>query len=158
MSPLPMKARVRRTGSWRPWGRLRRCRRRRSGIPARLVVTLFTILCLANLKYGLLKSLATKPRIWSRRWRRCWGPSTGTPWWRPARAWGPGSRLLVLTVVLLNKMILNMYLCKFDIQSNRMVFSCAVSFESKKKKIPDLSLPPCTVFDGIINKIGLSVF
>ncbi len=25
-----------------------------------------------------------------------------------------------------------------------MIFSCAVSFESKKKKIPDLSLPPCT--------------
>jgi hypothetical protein len=24
-----------------------------------------------------------------------------------------------------------------------MIFSCAVSFESKKKKIPDLSLPPC---------------
>jgi hypothetical protein len=31
------------------------------------------------------------------------------------------------------------------LQSNRMIFSCAVSFESKKKKIPDLSLPPCTV-------------
>jgi hypothetical protein len=29
------------------------------------------------------------------------------------------------------------------LQSNRMIFSCAVSFESKKKKIPDLSLPPC---------------
>ncbi len=28
-------------------------------------------------------------------------------------------------------------------QSNRMIFSCAVSFESEKKKIPDLSLPPC---------------
>jgi hypothetical protein len=25
-----------------------------------------------------------------------------------------------------------------------MIFSGAVSFESKKKKIPDLSLPPCT--------------
>jgi hypothetical protein len=25
-----------------------------------------------------------------------------------------------------------------------MIFSFAVSFESKKKKIPDLSLPPCT--------------
>jgi hypothetical protein len=24
-----------------------------------------------------------------------------------------------------------------------MIFSCAVSFESEKKKIPDLSLPPC---------------
>jgi hypothetical protein len=29
------------------------------------------------------------------------------------------------------------------LRSNRLVFSCAVSFESKKKKIPDLSLPPC---------------
>ncbi len=29
------------------------------------------------------------------------------------------------------------------LQSNRMIFSCAVSFESKKKNIPDLSLPPC---------------
>jgi hypothetical protein len=29
------------------------------------------------------------------------------------------------------------------LQSSRMIFSCAVSFESKKKKIPDLSLPPC---------------
>jgi hypothetical protein len=24
-----------------------------------------------------------------------------------------------------------------------MIFSCVVSFQSKKKKIPDLSLPPC---------------
>jgi hypothetical protein len=24
-----------------------------------------------------------------------------------------------------------------------MIFSCAVSFERGKKKIPDLSLPPC---------------
>jgi hypothetical protein len=29
------------------------------------------------------------------------------------------------------------------LQTNRTIFSCAVSFESKKKKIPDLSLPPC---------------
>ena len=28
-----------------------------------------------------------------------------------------------------------------------MIFSCAVSFESKKKKIPDLSLPPCNLFE-----------
>jgi hypothetical protein len=26
-----------------------------------------------------------------------------------------------------------------------MIFSCVVSFKRKKKKIPDLSLPPCTV-------------
>ncbi len=26
-----------------------------------------------------------------------------------------------------------------------MIINCAVSFESKKKKIPDLSLPPCTI-------------
>ncbi len=140
MAPLPMKARGRRTGSLRPYGHLRRCRRRRFGLPARLIVHFFAILCRANLKYGSLKSLSTKPRIWSRRWRRCWGSSTGTPWWRPARAWGPGSRLLLmLTAVLINKMILDMYLCKFALlQSNRMIFSCAVSFESKKKKIPDL--------------------
>jgi hypothetical protein len=31
----------------------------------------------------------------------------------------------------------------FLLQSNWMIFSCAVSFESKKKKILDLSLPPC---------------
>jgi hypothetical protein len=42
---------------------LRRCGRRRSGLPARLIVTLFDILCGANLKYGSLQSLATKPRI-----------------------------------------------------------------------------------------------
>ncbi len=97
--------------------RLQRCRRR-SGLPARLIATLFAILCGANLKYGSLKSLATKPRIWSRRWRRCWGPSTGTPWWRPACTWGLGSRLLVtLTAVSINKMILDMYLCKFAFTS-----------------------------------------
>ncbi len=28
-----------------------------------------------------------------------------------------------------------------------MIFSCAVSFESKKKKIPDLSLPPCILMN-----------
>ncbi len=145
MAPLLTKARGCRTGSWRPHGRLRRCGRRRSGLPARLIVRFFAILCVANLKYGSLKSLTTKPRIWSRRWRRCWGSSTGTPWWRPARAWGPkSSLLLMLTAVLINKMILDMYLCKLLLlQSNRMIFSCAVSFESKKKNIPDLSLPPC---------------
>ncbi len=30
-----------------------------------------------------------------------------------------------------------------------MIFSCAVSFESKKKKIPDLSLPPCTLCSAL---------
>jgi hypothetical protein len=33
----------------------------------------------------------------------------------------------------------------FLLQSIRMIFSFAVSFESKTKKIPDLSLPPCIV-------------
>ena len=88
------------------------------GHPACLIATLFAILCVANLKNGSLKSLSTKSRIWSRRWRRCWGSSTGTPWWRPARAWGPRSRLLLmLTAVLINKMILDMYICKFAFTS-----------------------------------------
>ncbi len=26
-----------------------------------------------------------------------------------------------------------------------MIFSCVVPFKSKKKKIPDLSLPPCSI-------------
>jgi hypothetical protein len=30
---------------------MRRCRRRRSGLPAHLIVTFFTFLCVANLKY-----------------------------------------------------------------------------------------------------------
>ncbi len=106
------------------------CRRRRSGLPARLLVTLFTFLCVANLKYGSLKSLATKPRILSRRWRRCWGPSTGTPWWRPARAWGPGSRLLLmLTAVLINKLILDLYIYKFvftSINSDDFQLCCVI--------------------------------
>jgi hypothetical protein len=52
----------------------------------------------------------------------------------------------MLTAVLINKMILDMYRTYANLlllQSNRMIFSCAVSFESKKKKIPDLSLLPC---------------
>jgi hypothetical protein len=102
----------------RPYGQLRRCGRSRFGLPARLIVNFFAI-CVANLKYGSLKSLSTKPRIWSRRRRRCWGPSTGTPF----------SICTYANLLLL--------------QSNRMIFSSAVSFERKKKKIPDLSLPPC---------------
>ncbi len=130
MAPLPTKARGRRTYSWRPYGQLRRCRRRRSGLPARLIVTFFAILCGANLKYWSLKNLATKPRIWSRRWRRYWGPSTGTPWLRPARACGPGSRpLLTLMAVLINKMILDIYLCKFaftSIKSDDFQLCCVI--------------------------------
>jgi hypothetical protein len=42
---------------------LRRCRRRRSGLPARLIATLFVFLCGVNLNYGSLQSVATKPRI-----------------------------------------------------------------------------------------------
>ncbi len=34
MAPLPTKAKGRRTGSWRPYDKLRRCRRRRSGPPS----------------------------------------------------------------------------------------------------------------------------
>jgi hypothetical protein len=49
----------------------------------------------------------------------------------------------MLTAVLIKKMILDMYLCKFAFTSIKSDDYCAVSFESKKKKIPDLSLPPC---------------
>ncbi len=109
---------------------LRLRRWRRSGLPASLIATLFAILCGANLKYGSLKSLATKPRIWSRRWRRCWGSSTGTPWWRPAWAWGPVSGLLLLlTAVLIKKIILDMYLCKFaftSIKSDYFQLCCVI--------------------------------
>jgi hypothetical protein len=33
-----------------------------------------------------------------------------------------------------------------------MIFSCAVSFESKKLKIPDLSLPPCIAWGGVMGE------
>ncbi len=69
-----------------------------------------TILFVASLNEGSKQSLATNPRIWSRRWRRWWGPLQGTPWRRPAQASGSGSSLpLQLSAVLLNKLILNMY-------------------------------------------------
>ncbi len=108
--------------------RLQRCRRR-FGLPASLIATLFAILCGANLKYGSLKSLAAKPRIWSRRWRRCWALSTGTPWWRPAWTWGPGSRLLLtLTTVLIKKMILDMccaVLCHLKVRRKKFrIYRC----------------------------------
>jgi hypothetical protein len=54
----------------------------------------------------------------------------------------------MLTAVLIKKIILDMYGTYANLlllQSNRMIFNCAVSFERKKKKIPDLSLPPCIV-------------
>ncbi len=54
----------------------------------------------------------TKPRTWSLRSRRWWGPWTRTPWRRPGWASGPGWRLSSqLMVVLLNMLIVNMYLC-----------------------------------------------
>ncbi len=129
--PLPTKATACRAGSWRPYDVLWRCRRRRSGLPACIIVTLFAILCVANLKYGSLQCLATKPRIWTKRWRRCWGRSTRTPWRRFARAWGPGSRLLVMmTAVLIHKIILYIYLCTFvftSIKSDDFQLCCVIS-------------------------------
>jgi hypothetical protein len=38
-----------------------------------------------------------------------------------------------------------------------MVFGCVVPFKRKKKKIPDLSLPPCTWIYGQM-KIGTEMF
>ena len=90
------------------------------GHPACLIATLFAILCVANLKNGSLKSLSTKSRIWSRRWRSWWGPLPGTPWQRPAGASGPRSRLSsLLTAVLLDKLILNMYICNIFLTSTK---------------------------------------
>jgi hypothetical protein len=43
------------------------------------------------------------------------------------------------------------------LQSNQMIFSCAVSFESKKKKIPNLSLPPCIASLHYINTPKLAL-
>ncbi len=106
---LPKTARGCRTGSKRT---LRRCGWRRSGFPACLTATLLTVLYVASLNKGSMQSLATNPVIWPRRWRRWWGSLPGTPWWRPAWASGPGSRLSAqLTVVLLNMLIVNVYLC-----------------------------------------------
>ncbi len=71
-----------RTGSRRtPW----RCRRRRSGLTAHLTLAFRTILCGASLSYRPVQSLTTKSRAWSRRWKRWWGPLTGTLRQRPAR-------------------------------------------------------------------------
>ena len=92
----------------------RRCGTRRSGLPAHLTAAFWTILCGASQSYRSMQSLTTKPRIWSRRWRRWWGPLPGRPWRRPPRASGPGSGLSSqLMVVLLNMLIVNVYLCQF---------------------------------------------
>jgi hypothetical protein len=45
------------------WSGVVRCGRRWSGLPARLIVTLFAILSGANLNNGSLQSLTTKTRI-----------------------------------------------------------------------------------------------
>ena len=57
-APLPTKTIGCSTGTRRPYGKLRRCRRRRSGLPARQITTLFAILSAANLYYGSLQSFA----------------------------------------------------------------------------------------------------
>ncbi len=54
------KARGRRTGSGRPYVKLQRCRRGRSGLPACLIPTFFAMLSAANLNYGLLQSLPNR--------------------------------------------------------------------------------------------------
>ncbi len=115
---LPTTARGYRNGSR---GTLRRCGCRRSGLLALLTVNFLTILYGASLYYGSMQSLAKNSRIWSRRWRRWWGPSRGTSRWRPARASGPGSRLSsLLTAVLLEKLILNTYRCNFIFTSIKL--------------------------------------
>ncbi len=83
-------ARGHRMGSRRT---LRRCGRRRSGLPAPLTATLWTILRGASLNYGSKQSLTTKPRPLSQRSGGWWCPSPGTLWRRPASGSGPRSRL-----------------------------------------------------------------
>ena len=97
---------------------LRRCGGRRSGLLALLSATLLTILYGASLSYGSMQSFTTISRIWSRIWRSWWGSLPGTSWRRPARASGPGLRLSsLLTAVLLDKLILNMYICNIFLTS-----------------------------------------
>jgi hypothetical protein len=65
-------------------------------------------------------------------------PLPGTPWRRPARASGPGSKLSS------QYLIVNMYLCLFLFTSIKSAeFQLCNVKKRKKKKIPDLSLPPC---------------
>ena len=92
-APLPTTARRRRISLRRT---SRRCGRRRSDLPAPLNAALWTIFRVASLNWGSEQSFITNPGPWSQRSGRWWGPSTGTPWRRPARAWGPESRLLLL--------------------------------------------------------------
>jgi hypothetical protein len=107
---LPTTARGRRLGSRRTsW----KCGRRRSDLPAPLYAALWTILHGASLNWGSGQSFITKPRTWSRRSGRWWGPSPGTQWRRPARSSGPGLRLSsLLTAVLLYVSILSICLCQ----------------------------------------------
>jgi hypothetical protein len=103
------QARGRSTGSRRT---SRRCGTRRSGLTAHLTTAFWTILCVAFLSYRSVQSLTTKSRTWSRRWGHWWAPLTGTPWQRPARSSGPGSRLLSpMAAISLNILILNTSLC-----------------------------------------------
>ncbi len=99
-----------------------------------------------------MQSLTTKLRAWSRRWRRWWGPLTGTPWQRPARGSGPASRMLSpLIAILFNNLILNMFTCSF-FWCKKIGWYLAVMCDFKKTilKIPDLSLPPCILYIGEI--------
>ncbi len=90
----------------------RRCGTRRSGLSAHLTTAFWTILCVAFLRYRSVQSLTTKSRTWSRSWGRWWAPLTGTPWRRPTRSSGPGSRLSTpMTAISVNILILNMSLC-----------------------------------------------
>ncbi len=111
-----------------------RCGRRRFALLALLIATLSTILCRASLNYRSLQSFATNPMIWSRRWRRWWGPSAGTPWRRPARASGPGSMLSSqLTAVLLN-MWLSICISANFFYFNKIGWFSAVLFHLKERR------------------------
>ncbi len=90
----------------------RTCGRRRSGLPARLIVNLWTILCVASLSSGSVQSLTTEQPTWSQRSWSWWSPLTGTPWRRPSGGSGSVLRLSsLLTAISLNIPILNMFIC-----------------------------------------------
>ncbi len=89
-----------------------RCGTRKSCLPAHLTATIWTILCWVSLSYRSRQSLTTKPKTWSWRSRRWWGPSTGTPRWRHSSGTRQGSRLLSpLTAISLNELMLIMFFC-----------------------------------------------